>query len=108
MTENIEGFLCPISREVMRDPVIASDGHTYERREITMWFEQQLTLEKTPISPMTGKRLTSTDLVANHALRKAIEAVVGVGLMGEASSAAAPPIAPSSSSSTPPAILRKL
>ena len=24
-------FLCPISHEIMREPVIAADGHSYER-----------------------------------------------------------------------------
>eukprot|EP00029_Vermamoeba_vermiformis_P011682 TRINITY_DN6496_c0_g1_i1.p1 TRINITY_DN6496_c0_g1~~TRINITY_DN6496_c0_g1_i1.p1 ORF type:complete len:275 (+),score=39.74 TRINITY_DN6496_c0_g1_i1:748-1572(+) len=27
-------FICPITQEIMLDPVIASDGHTYERRAI--------------------------------------------------------------------------
>jgi hypothetical protein len=27
-------FLCPISREVMDDPVLASDGFTFERNAI--------------------------------------------------------------------------
>ena len=26
-----EEFLCPITQELMRDPVVASDGHTYEK-----------------------------------------------------------------------------
>ena len=29
-----EQFRCPISQEVMVDPVTTSDGQTYERREI--------------------------------------------------------------------------
>jgi len=32
-------MLCPISCELMRDPVIAADGHTYERAAITRWIE---------------------------------------------------------------------
>ena len=27
-------FLCPITREMLRDPVITADGHTYEREAI--------------------------------------------------------------------------
>jgi hypothetical protein len=34
-----EAYLCPISRELMRDPVVACDGHTYERRAITEWIK---------------------------------------------------------------------
>ena len=29
---------CPISHELMRDPVVAADGRTYERAEITGWI----------------------------------------------------------------------
>jgi hypothetical protein len=29
---------CPISFDVMQDPVLADDGHTYERSEITRWL----------------------------------------------------------------------
>uniref|UniRef100_A0A1I8FTJ6 U-box domain-containing protein n=1 Tax=Macrostomum lignano TaxID=282301 RepID=A0A1I8FTJ6_9PLAT len=31
-------FVCPVTREVMLDPVIAADGHTYERSAIETWF----------------------------------------------------------------------
>merc|ERR1712173_439285 len=33
-------FLCPISNEVMKDPVIAFDGYTYERSEIQDYLKQ--------------------------------------------------------------------
>ena len=33
----VPGFLCPITQEVMDDPVITSDGHTYERVAIEQW-----------------------------------------------------------------------
>jgi hypothetical protein len=29
--DRIRGFLCPITTEIMKDPVVLSDGHTYER-----------------------------------------------------------------------------
>ena len=32
------GFLCPITLQVMRDPVIAADGHTYDRSSIEVGF----------------------------------------------------------------------
>ena len=31
-------FFCPISLELMRDPVMAYDGHSYERAAIERWF----------------------------------------------------------------------
>ena len=64
-----KAFLCPITQGVMTDPVIALDGHTYEKRAIEQWFSQgRLT------SPVTNLRLNSTTLVPNHALRGAITA----------------------------------
>jgi hypothetical protein len=41
-------FLCPIMYQLFRDPVIAQDGHTYERTAIEKW------LEKNSTSPRTG------------------------------------------------------
>ena len=32
---------CPITHEIMNDPVIAADGHTYERRAIERWLSQK-------------------------------------------------------------------
>lgn len=43
-----ELFLCPISREVMENPVLASDGHVYERSQIESWLLEHDT------SPMTN------------------------------------------------------
>ena len=60
-------FLCPITRVVMKDPVVASDGHTYEQEAINKWFENNNT------SPLTGAMVHSKNLVKNHALRSAIE-----------------------------------
>lgn len=31
-------FFCPISLDIMQNPVCAQDGHTYERREIVQWL----------------------------------------------------------------------
>jgi hypothetical protein len=43
---------CPLTMEVMRDPVITADGQTYERAEIESWFA----LGKRT-SPLTGAEL---------------------------------------------------
>lgn len=43
-----ELFLCPISREIMENPVLASDGHVYERAQIEAWLQAHQT------SPMTN------------------------------------------------------
>jgi hypothetical protein len=60
-------FSCPISQEVMRDPVTLSDGHSYERRAIERWL-----LSGHSTSPMTGALLQDTTVVPNHALRNSI------------------------------------
>ena len=39
-------FSCPITRELMRDPVIAADGHTYDREAIEMWLRNHNTSPK--------------------------------------------------------------
>jgi len=61
-------FLCPITREVMDDPVIAADGFTYERRALERWLASHAT------SPQTNARLPSRLLVPNRALKALIEA----------------------------------
>ncbi|CAK4724697.1 hypothetical protein LEN26_018362 [Aphanomyces euteiches] len=62
----LESFLCPISQEVMEDPVVASDGHSYDRKSIQRWFEHKCS------SPVTNAWLSSSQLVPNHTLRQAI------------------------------------
>lgn len=56
---------CPISRMPMQDPVVATDGHSYERKDIQRW------LQKKQVSPLTGVQI-ATFLVPNHALRNVI------------------------------------
>lgn len=48
----------------MDDPVVAADGHTYERTMVSEWFRRgHMT------SPLTGAKLPSTTLITNHTLR---------------------------------------
>ena len=54
-SEEPDLVLCPISQEVMEDPVCTADGHTYERREIFRW------LCKHDTSPLTGAPVASVD-----------------------------------------------
>eukprot|EP00900_Chrysochromulina_parva_P014236 jgi/Chrpa1/22813/Chrysochromulina_OHIO_Genome00009326-RA len=37
-------FLCPMSSEIMRDPVTCADGHSYERTEIERWLSTHSTM----------------------------------------------------------------
>eukprot|EP00803_Ostreobium_quekettii_P006880 evm.model.scf_64.7 EVM.evm.TU.scf_64.7 scf_64:63979-68538(-) len=52
--------LCPITQEVMTDPVIAADGHTYEKAAILSWFSKHTT------SPMTNEELPSLNVIPNQ------------------------------------------
>lgn len=82
-------FICPITQEVMEDPVVCSDGFSYERfciificlntcegsltllfpsrQAITRWLIQQNT------SPTTGAILVSNNLTPNYNLRSLIQ-----------------------------------
>jgi serine/threonine protein kinase len=64
----VAAFLCPISTEVMVDPVICCDGFSYERTNIEQW------LAMSDHSPMTNLPLDHLVLVPNHNLRAAIQA----------------------------------
>jgi Mg-chelatase subunit ChlD len=63
-----QNFLCPITQALMMDPVIGSDGITYERSAIEAWFAMGKTT-----SPMTRQPMASTSLVPNYALKAMIE-----------------------------------
>jgi len=58
---------CPISLEVMRDPVVASDGHTYERHAL-----RSCLASCGPVSPLTKQPLAA-GCVRNHALARSME-----------------------------------
>jgi hypothetical protein len=60
-------FKCPISHEVFKDPVVASDGHTYERASITQWWKHKKT------SPITNASMADKMLIPNHSLKSMIE-----------------------------------
>ncbi|KAL6839541.1 hypothetical protein ACP4OV_030811 [Aristida adscensionis] len=60
-------FICPILQEVMEDPYVAADGHTYEHRAIKAW------LKKHKISPITKQRLPNLSIIPNHSLHVAIQ-----------------------------------
>ncbi|CAI5502138.1 unnamed protein product [Closterium sp. Naga37s-1] len=60
-------FICPLSSEVMRDPVIISSGKSFERVYIERWFAQGRTT-----CPKTGEPLAHQMLTPNEALQKLI------------------------------------
>lgn len=62
-----DDFRCPISLELMKDPVIVSTGQTYERSCIEKWLEAGH-----QSCPKTQQSLTNTCLTPNYVLRSLI------------------------------------
>ncbi|KAE8733752.1 U-box domain-containing protein 13 [Hibiscus syriacus] len=63
-----DDFRCPISLELMKDPVIVSTGQTYERSCMEKWLEQGH-----GTCPKTQQTLSNTSLTPNYALRSLID-----------------------------------
>ncbi|GMH39451.1 hypothetical protein BSKO_07349 [Bryopsis sp. KO-2023] len=63
-----EIFVCPISRDLMHDPVVLVEtGQIYDRGSIKGWFERG-----SFTCPMTGTRLVTRNVSALHSLRENI------------------------------------
>ncbi|KAK6231942.1 U-box domain - like 10 [Theobroma cacao] len=62
-------FICPISLEIMKDPVTVSTGITYDRESIEKW----LFSGKNTTCPVTKQVITDCDLTPNHTLRRLIQ-----------------------------------
>ena len=65
--ENLmESYCCPISGEIMEDPVITPSGITYDKKRIEQW------LQKKAIDPLSKKPLKKEELIPNRALKESI------------------------------------
>ena len=62
-----ENLTCPITRQLFRDPVLANDGHIYERTAIVHWISQQGT------SPLTGEPLSIDNLRTEENIKRLCE-----------------------------------
>ncbi|KAE8704228.1 U-box domain-containing protein 15 [Hibiscus syriacus] len=60
-------FLCPITLEIMRDPVIVASGQTFERESIQKWFDSN---HRT--CPKTRQTLAHLSVAPNYALKSLI------------------------------------
>lgn len=58
--------ICPITQQVMQDPVIACDGNTYDRLAIMQWFEHK------QCSPVTNEPIGQF-LLPNLNIRRLIQ-----------------------------------
>jgi Mg-chelatase subunit ChlD len=59
----IDSITCPITQDVMKDPVQGNDGQTYERNAIVKWLNEKR------ISPQTREPMSVNDLKVNASIR---------------------------------------
>lgn len=57
-------YLCPITRELMVDPVTLSTGQTYDRAQITRWIN-----DGHYTCPVTGKLLVTNPTIVGLSLK---------------------------------------
>ncbi|KAL4562892.1 hypothetical protein LXL04_026923 [Taraxacum kok-saghyz] len=88
-----QDFRCPISRDLMKEPVIISTGVSYERKNIEKWF---FTYKK-KTCPATMQSIENFGVTPNHTLKR----LILIWQNSHSPSSSSPCSAPSSSSSSP-------
>jgi len=63
-----KSFICPITQEIMNEPVMCSDGYAYDKEAIEFWLSGHTE------SPSSGAVLTSKTLTPYNELKQAIQA----------------------------------
>ncbi|PUZ48611.1 hypothetical protein GQ55_7G258900 [Panicum hallii var. hallii] len=62
-------FLCPLTRQIFRNPVTIETGQTFERHAIVQWLDRGFRM-----CPVTGQELLSSSIPdTNHVLRRLID-----------------------------------
>jgi U-box domain len=61
-------FICPLTLDIMKYPLVSRHGQSYEREAIMSWLGAGNTT-----CPMTRKPLRLADLITNHRLKTQIE-----------------------------------
>ncbi|KAB2596326.1 U-box domain-containing protein 13-like [Pyrus ussuriensis x Pyrus communis] len=61
-------FRCPISLDLIRDPVIVASGHTYDRNSIAQWINSGH-----QTCPKSGQKLIHMALIPNYALKSLMQ-----------------------------------
>jgi small GTP-binding protein len=84
---------CPITKHLMKDPVVMPDGHTYERSALLQW------LHRSPVSPITRQSMSIDDARPNYALKGMIDRY-----RRDHPGQSPPPAAPSVSTPAPPSV----
>ncbi|XP_025206512.1 WD repeat, SAM and U-box domain-containing protein 1-like isoform X2 [Melanaphis sacchari] len=70
-TDTPDEFICPITQQIFRDPVICSDGHTYDRSAMMSWFRRGKFS-----SPLTNEPLVSKSMTPNTTIKEAISVFI--------------------------------
>ncbi|CAG9331572.1 unnamed protein product [Blepharisma stoltei] len=65
--DDMDALLCPISNELMTDPVMTPYGHCYQKKHIEMW------LEKHDTCPLTGQHLAKDQLIPCFTVKSAVD-----------------------------------
>lgn len=68
---NIDLLICPITQQIMTDPVTDRDGNTYDRAAIMQWLSTNNT------SPITRRPMTADELVPNRIVRDLLDSAAG-------------------------------
>jgi hypothetical protein len=72
-------FICPITGEIMFDPVVASDGNTYERYAIQKWFETKKT---SPITSLPINEILTPNLNIRSSISRFIDGSLFKDMVG--------------------------
>ncbi|GJM86705.1 hypothetical protein PR202_ga02590 [Eleusine coracana subsp. coracana] len=68
-----DAFLCPLTNEVMNDPVTTESGVTYERRAIEEYIERFVDSSEPIYCPVTKMPMQSKTMASNVSLKSVIE-----------------------------------
>ncbi|KAK3035462.1 hypothetical protein RJ639_032887, partial [Escallonia herrerae] len=83
-----KNFQCPLTKDVMKDPVVLESSQNYERTAIEYWFEQCIEDGREVTCPVTGQVLKSLVLKPNIGLAGAIEEWVNRNIESQVKAAA--------------------
>ena len=65
-TQELDGGICPITGDIMQDPLTTPEGHSFEKEAIEKWLQENLTC------PLTRASITLESLIPNSNLKQAI------------------------------------
>lgn len=63
-------FICPITQEIIREPVVVDDGHYYEENAICMWVEKK---QSSPLTNMSIRPVGIRVLFIKNMIKKWVE-----------------------------------